>query len=408
MPPPPPKPADTPEIRKLAKALRDDNKGRERFDSFSRDLFHSTAAMFVTAGYDTLQSIKDMQELGRNYFLSGVRKERKAQPNFPELRLIVDLFEVYGVSTVPKSAVDNPRIEELTIPKEMKHWKLDLSHLTGFLAPDQEMVNFFTVELTKAKQKRPAYKPYVVPDLSKEPWRPFYPAHAKALETWRALNNSHKKPSPLDLSFQTWVFYNLRFLLAGDLTGAWTPFGGMSAQLSHLGLLLNMSVIENATIAMTYSKLFREQAAHLARQRTTTVDWTSFLSEEDDVIKRNALRELGHGSTTMPNSFPPKQKAKAPPPPFGGDKSSRKGNGKKGKGKGWKGDKSAANDWSSNNDWGRKNNWSRNNWSNTNANNNWSNNATPQVPTPSGEPSQQPSTEVQTGQDNKQKKKPNK
>ena len=234
-----------------------------------------------------------MAELGRPLFLSGIRKENKTHPNFPELRLIADLFDTYPLSAIPKCATDTPRIEELTIPKEMKNWKLGLSGLSGLLDPGQEMVNHFTLEITKALQKRPTYRPYVIPDLSKEPWRPFYPAHAKALEGWRTLNSSHKKPPPLDLSFQAWSFYNLRFLLAGDLAGAWAPFGGIAAQLSHLGLLLNMSVVENATIAMTYAKYFREQAAHLARQRTTAVDWPNFLAVEDDVIKRNVLRELG-------------------------------------------------------------------------------------------------------------------
>ena len=116
----------------------------------------------------------------------------------------------------------------------------------------------------------------MIPGLSKEPRRPFYPAHAKALETWRALNRSRKKLPPLDRIFQTWVFYNLRFRLAGGMAGAWSPFGGIAEQLTRHGLLPNMSAVENATIATTYAKLFREQAAQLARQRTATVNWTQF------------------------------------------------------------------------------------------------------------------------------------
>ena len=104
-------------MRRLARALRDDNKGRERFGCFPKDLFASTADLFVSAGYDTLQSIKEMQELNRAFFLQGIRKYRKDQPNFPELRLLADLFETYGISATPKSASENPRIEELTIPR---------------------------------------------------------------------------------------------------------------------------------------------------------------------------------------------------------------------------------------------------------------------------------------------------
>ena len=69
--------------------------------------------------------------------------------------------------------------------------------------------------MTKARQKRPTYQPYATPDISQEPCRPFYPARTKAIETWKVLISSHKKPSPMDLSFQAWSFYNLRFLLAG-------------------------------------------------------------------------------------------------------------------------------------------------------------------------------------------------
>ena len=151
--------------------------------------------------------------------------------------------------------------------------------------------------MAKARQKRPAYKPYVAPDLPTDPWMPFYPAHAKALENRRTLNSSHKRHSSLGLSFQMWTFYNFRFLLAGDLAGDWAPFGGISAQLTHLGLLISMAVVENATIAMTYAKFFREQSAHLARLRTTTIDWAHFLSEEDGVINLNVLRELGQLQT---------------------------------------------------------------------------------------------------------------
>lgn len=249
---------------------------------------------------------------------------------------------------------------------EMKHWRLGPSKLPALLDPDQEMVNFFTVEITKARQKRPTYLPYVIPDLSQDPWRPFYPDHTKAIGTWKVPNGSRKKTAPMDLSFQAWAFYNLRFLLVGDLAGAWTPFGGISAQSTHLGMILNMAIVENATIAMTYSRKFREQAAHLARQRATTVDWVHFLSEEDGVVKRNVLRELGHASATMPNQVAQKPLAeKVPKWTYKGPNVDKKG-GKKGDKKGRKGyQRDQNNDWKGNpwkeNRWNKKN-WQTNDW----------------------------------------------
>ena len=65
---PPPLVTDSPGIRKLARALRDDNKGRVRFGGFLKDLYESTSGMFVRVGYNAPHIIKDMQELGRPYF----------------------------------------------------------------------------------------------------------------------------------------------------------------------------------------------------------------------------------------------------------------------------------------------------------------------------------------------------
>ena len=174
------------------------------------------------------------------------------------------------------------------------------------------MVNFPTREITKAKKKRPAYHPHGTPGLSKEPWRPFYPDHTKAPECRRPLNASRKKPSPLGLRSQAFIFYNLRFLLAGDLAGCWAPVGGIAVQMAHIGLILNMAIVENAATAMTYAEQFREKASHLARQRAAAVDWAHFLSEEEDVVGKNVLRELGHASAT---AKPPTEKPTRGDPP---------------------------------------------------------------------------------------------
>ena len=233
----------------------------------------------------------------------------------------------------------------------MKRWRLDLAILPGLLAQGQEMVNHFALEMARACQKRPSFHPIATPGISKEPWRSFYAAYAKSLGEWGVLNISHKKPSPMDQIPQAWIFYNKRFLLDGGLVGAWAPFGGISSQLAHLGMILYIAAIGNATIAMNYAKHPREQVAHLELHRGTTVGWAHFISEEDDVIRRNVLRELGHDSATMrqvakTKKGRPGKGGKGPPK---GDKGGRKGgNGNK------KGDKRGQGHWPYNNTWGEK------------------------------------------------------
>ena len=76
---------------------------------------------------------------------------------------------------------------------------------------------------------------------------------------------------------------------------------------------LNMAIIESATVAMSYAKQFREQAAHLSRQRAATVEWAQFPHMEDGAVKRNVLRELGHATATMKPTAKIPRKEKGPP-----------------------------------------------------------------------------------------------
>ena len=100
MPPPRAAPTDSPAIRKLPRALRGDSKGRERFGCCPKGLFESAAAMFCSAGYGALKSIKDARTQP-GLFLQGIRKDRKAQPKFPGVRLLAGLFETYGITPTP-------------------------------------------------------------------------------------------------------------------------------------------------------------------------------------------------------------------------------------------------------------------------------------------------------------------
>ena len=99
-------------------------------------------------------------------------------------------------------------------------------------------------------------------------------------------------------SLQAWALYNLRFIIAGGFSGAWRTFGGISAQLTHFGLILNIAEVENSTIAMGYGENFRLEAAQMARMRADEMEWAKYLSQEDEIIKKNALRDLGHTAST--------------------------------------------------------------------------------------------------------------
>ena len=188
-----------------------------------------------------------------------------------------------------------PRIEEAQIPREMTRRAPSLACLAGILAPDQDMVNHFTIELTRGMNEVPTYTPFVTGDLSADPWIPGDPLYTRARDQWKKMQTARKRPSHQPMSFQLFALTYLRFVLAGDLAGAWTPFGGLAAQLTHLGTLLSIAATENARAAMTYDKSIRTTIATQSRKRISdeqATKLTQLLTEEHDVTKRATLRDI--------------------------------------------------------------------------------------------------------------------
>ena len=58
----------------------------------------------------------------------------------------------------------------------------------------------------------------------------------------------------------------MRYVLAGDLTGAWSPFGGLEAQMNHIGIVLDLAVTEHAGVALSYDL----QEKYIAERMTET------------------------------------------------------------------------------------------------------------------------------------------
>ena len=146
--------------------------------------------------------------------------------------------------------------------------------------------------------------------------------------------------------------YSLRFLLAGDLAGCWAPFGGISTQFAHIGLIFNVAVVENGAIAMTYAKQFRGKPRILRGNGPQPSTGSLPCRMRVALRKKNALREIGHASLT--NQPTEKQHAPKRDPPSrtydkGGDKGGKDPKGKK------KGGQPRR-------DWGKTNNWGRADW----------------------------------------------
>ena len=273
-------------VRRLSNALADETQGREEFGRFEDSEFELAAGYFAKYGFLSVEDIRKAKARSRDFFIEDLRAEHLA---INDLRLVLEIFELFPPMQKNRS-VENPEFEEICIPVRMKTLSLCFEQLGGILRPDQQMVNAVSIELAKALATNPAYTPFVIPDLAKRPWAPAAADRGKAVESWAARMKNFK--SGQQLSFQAWLLYLLRFLIAADVCKAWDTFGGLIAQLNRLGIVLNLAVTENVPTALLYDSQLRAHIADLARQRSVNVDYATLLAEENIAVKRQVLKDL--------------------------------------------------------------------------------------------------------------------
>ena len=164
------------------------------------------------------------------------------------------------------------------------------------------MANYISLELARGMAKVPAYTPFIVPDVAVSPWAITAREHVAAVVRWRGNSRQAKREeNSTAIPMQAWLLYQLRFIIAADLAGAWSGFGGMAAQLNHLSIVMNISIVESASVALSYDRLVREFLSERARSRHEISGpnfFGDFLSVENPALKLKALAE--HPRTAPP------------------------------------------------------------------------------------------------------------
>ena len=149
----------------------------------------------------------------------------------------------------------------------MERWAVDISKLSGYLAPDQEMTNISPKEIYDASKKDPPFAPFVVPKFHDKQRRVPLPSIERDAKYWReSIAHMARDPSQ-QVPLQAWILYLLRFIATGDLCNARRDFGGLSAQLPHLSIALHLGVAENAAFAIPYDPDLSNRIRRLSRKR---------------------------------------------------------------------------------------------------------------------------------------------
>ena len=144
-----------------------------------------------------------------------------------------------------RPSAKDPAYAILVIPERLMEFKVDISGIPGLFKPDvvgfppaqiisrgglfsgtQEMANYISLELDRCRNKVPAYTPFIVQKVSASPWAVTSKDHMADVARWRtSARKAKREDNPQPIPMQAWLLYQMRFLIAADLAGAWLGFG---------------------------------------------------------------------------------------------------------------------------------------------------------------------------------------
>ena len=104
----------------------------------------------------------------------------------------------------------------------------------------------------------------------------------------------------------------MRFIVTADLCASWLPFGGLSAQLNYLSILLHLATVESISVALACDAILSARLEELARERANktagAVDFTDLLYTKQHRFK---IRAISQAAKTTPQPAVPKVAPKA-------------------------------------------------------------------------------------------------
>ena len=245
------------------------------------------ADLFVDSGFQELAEIKNASRQLREFFISDLREKRVALPIIKHCIAVLDFHPCDFKGTAGNK---HPTFEEVDIAGVMRSLSTSWAMVAPSITPDQAMVNFFSKELAIGKAHNPPFVPFIVSPLNSHPWLPQSADHIQRSDSWK--EKMKRIQSTQEAPFPAWVFLHLRFIFAGEVASAWSDFGGLAAQLSHLLFCAEMATLINTEAAMLYNKLLSQRLAAAARARNPDrIDYIAELTLGNEILKQRAVRE---------------------------------------------------------------------------------------------------------------------
>ena len=245
------------------------------------------ADLFVDSGFAEMAEIKNASRQLREFFISDLREKRVA---LPIIKHCVAVLDFHPCDFKRSAGAKRPTFEEVDIAGVMRSLSTSWAMVAPSITPDQAMVNFFSKELAIGKAHNPPFVPYVVSPLNIHPWLPQSADQLQRADTWK--EKMKRIQSAQEAPFPARAFLRLRFIFAGEVAAAWSDFGGLAAQLSHLLFCAEMATLINTEAAMLYNKLLSQRLAAAARARNPDrIDYIAESALGNEILKQRAVRE---------------------------------------------------------------------------------------------------------------------
>ena len=208
-----------------------------------------------------------------------------------------------------------PAYKEIDIFAAIKNRK-HLSGLADILIPNQEAANLFSEELRNGKRALPPYTPFLPPKLNEAPWVAQDPDYKRACENEKLRQQRNGVKTLFMNSPQLSLAY-LRYIIAGEVAGAWDAFGGMGAMLSHLAHLHKLSVTQNMETSFRFERAQSTKWSQLARNRGDP----EVIKSELRTLNRESLAQCASDQlaefTERRKGYDQKKQTKAAAPAYG-------------------------------------------------------------------------------------------
>ena len=217
--------------------------------------FDKMAEVCPIAGYCCLDEVMDTSAVERELLYKALIAERPAGA-----RASRKIPDSKAPPIEPK--VKGTAFKEVEIYVKLKARNL-LSGVGDILRPRREAVNMYSAVLHGAMMAEPLFPAFLQPMLDEVPWAPRNAARNRANELAKARRKQKPARTPFLNSAQLALHF-LRYIMTGDVAGAWQNIGGMGAALAHL---MELSIRQNMETARRYEKAQHASRAHIARGR---------------------------------------------------------------------------------------------------------------------------------------------